>query len=93
MNHDLIYIIPAAVILDWLIGDPRWFPHPVIQIGRLIGFLEPGLHKAVQSQFAGGVILLFLTVGATSAAAGLLLAAAYAIHHFAGIAVAIILSW
>lgn len=65
----------------------------MIQIGRLIGFLEPRLRKAVQSRFAGGVILLFLTVGATAAAAGLLLAAAYAINHFAGIAVAIILSW
>ncbi|MFT5873095.1 MAG: adenosylcobinamide-phosphate synthase, partial [Clostridium sp.] len=25
-----------AVMLDLLIGDPYWFPHPVIYIGKLI---------------------------------------------------------
>lgn len=29
-----------AVILDFIIGDPYWFPHPVIYIGKLIRFLE-----------------------------------------------------
>jgi adenosylcobinamide-phosphate synthase len=30
----------AAVIIDWILGDPYWFPHPVIYIGKLIKFLE-----------------------------------------------------
>ena len=29
-----------AVILDLLIGDPYWFPHPVIYIGKLISSLD-----------------------------------------------------
>lgn len=93
LHNDLIYIIPAAVILDWLLGDPRWFPHPVIYIGRLIGFLEPRLRRTVSSEFAGGVLLLILTVATTTAVAGMLLSAAYLLHHVAGIIVAIILSW
>ncbi|WP_251860122.1 adenosylcobinamide-phosphate synthase CbiB [Clostridium sp. Marseille-Q2269] len=32
--------IIIAVIIDWIIGDPYWFPHPVIYIGKLISFLE-----------------------------------------------------
>jgi adenosylcobinamide-phosphate synthase len=32
--------IIAAVIIDWIVGDPYWFPHPVIYIGKLISFLE-----------------------------------------------------
>lgn len=47
MDHLIFYSIPetiiivlVAIILDRLIGDPRWLPHPVIWIGRLIGFLE-----------------------------------------------------
>ncbi len=32
--------IIIAVFIDWIIGDPYWFPHPVIYIGRLISFLE-----------------------------------------------------
>ncbi|MBU3191594.1 adenosylcobinamide-phosphate synthase CbiB [Clostridium bowmanii] len=29
-----------AVLLDVLIGDPYWFPHPVIYIGKLISILD-----------------------------------------------------
>lgn len=32
--------IVLAVVIDWIIGDPYWFPHPVIYIGKLIKFLE-----------------------------------------------------
>jgi adenosylcobinamide-phosphate synthase len=30
----------TAVVIDWILGDPYWFPHPVIYIGKLIKFLE-----------------------------------------------------
>lgn len=93
LYHDLILIIPASVILDWLLGDPRWFPHPVVYIGRLIAFLEPRLRRAVNSGLTGGLLLLVLTVGITAAVAALLLQVAYAIHPFAGTAVATVLSW
>ncbi|MDQ0228992.1 adenosylcobinamide-phosphate synthase CbiB [Metabacillus malikii] len=33
-------IIIAAIFLDLLIGDPIWLPHPVIQIGKLIKYLD-----------------------------------------------------
>ena len=26
--------------LDWLFGDPRWLPHPVRLMGRMIAWLE-----------------------------------------------------
>lgn len=32
--------LTLAVIIDWIIGDPYWFPHPVIYIGKLIRALE-----------------------------------------------------
>ncbi len=36
----LFLIIGAAILLDLIIGDPRWIPHPVVQMGKLISFLE-----------------------------------------------------
>ncbi len=33
----------AAIIIDWLLGDPRWLPHPVIIIGRWISYWEKQL--------------------------------------------------
>jgi adenosylcobinamide-phosphate synthase len=91
--HDLHIIIPAAVLLDWLLGDPRWFPHPVVGIGRLIAFLEPRLRRLVASERVGGVLLLVLTVASTVLVAWLLLAGAYALRREVGVAVAIVLSW
>lgn len=93
MLHDLTLIIPAAVILDWLLGDPRWFPHPVVFIGRLIAYLEVRLRRTVRSELFGGLLLLVLTVGITAVAASLLLQVAYAIYPYLGIFVAVILSW
>jgi adenosylcobinamide-phosphate synthase len=93
LRDDLTIIIPAAVVLDWLLGDPRGFPHPVVYIGRLIVFLEPRLRRFVRSDLIGGLLLLVLTVGSSVAAAWLIIAGAYALHRWAGFAVALILSW
>lgn len=92
-NTDTWLIIPAAVLLDWLIGDPRWLPHPVVFIGRLINFLEKPLRKRVRSELVAGGMLLLLTVGISMTLAALLLQGAYAISPYAGFAVALILSW
>lgn len=43
------WIILAAYILDRLIGDPRWIPHPVIGMGKGISALERTIRKRVSS--------------------------------------------
>lgn len=55
--------------------------------------LEASLRRIVKSELLAGLLLLILTVGITALAAELLLRVAYAIHPFAGTAVAIIVSW
>ena len=34
-----------ACILDWIMGDPVWLPHPVRLMGKMIGGLERRLRK------------------------------------------------
>ncbi|UFJ42646.1 adenosylcobinamide-phosphate synthase CbiB [Brevibacillus humidisoli] len=34
------YQVAVAFVLDWLVGDPRWLPHPVIGMGKLIVWVE-----------------------------------------------------
>ena len=36
----------TGFLLDLLIGDPHWMPHPVRWIGRKISFLDERLHPA-----------------------------------------------
>lgn len=90
---DLLLITTGAVLLDWLLGDPRWLPHPVVAIGRLITFLEQQLRRLVQSELIGGGLLLVITVAVTAAIAATLLKGAYAISPYAGFSVALLLSW
>ncbi|CDI48777.1 cobalamin biosynthesis protein [Clostridium tetani 12124569] len=61
----LINII-VAVLLDFAIGDPYWFPHPVIYIGKLISYLEEKGRKYFKSnkglKFLGGLIVLTISI-------------------------------
>ena len=54
--------IAFAVVIDWIIGDPRWFPHPIIYIGKLIGSLEKAARKSSSTQgqlkLWGGLIVI-----------------------------------
>jgi adenosylcobinamide-phosphate synthase len=54
--------ITLAVLLDWIVGDPRWFPHPVIYIGKLIKLLENLSRKHCKTdgalKVAGGLIVI-----------------------------------
>lgn len=92
-QSDLWLIIPAAVLLDLLLGDPRRFPHPVVWIGRLITLLEKLLRRLIRSELLGGALLLLLTVAATVTAAAALLKVAYAINAYAGFILSVVLSW
>lgn len=54
--------LTLAIIIDWIIGDPYWFPHPVIYIGKLIRALENKGRKICKTNKAlkafGGIIVL-----------------------------------
>jgi len=58
--------IIVAYILDLIIGDPYWFPHPVRILGKVIEYLERTLRKNNQNQQTEkikGIILTVITVG------------------------------
>jgi len=86
-------VVLTAVLLDWLLGDPRWLPHPVVGIGRLIAGLEWQLRRVVASERLAGVLLVLLTVGITTACGWVLLRGAQLLHPWAGTLVAVLLSW
>lgn len=85
-------VITLALLLDLVIGDPRWLPHPVVLIGRLISRLENALRSAIRSERAAGVLLLALTAGLAMAATWLLLRLATHIHPLAGILAAVFIT-
>ncbi|MBI5344383.1 MAG: cobalamin biosynthesis protein CobD [Deltaproteobacteria bacterium] len=72
-------ILIAACVLDLIIGDPEWLPHPVRWIGRVISGLEGLLLKpagAPARKKAAGAALAFIAAAlAFGVSAGLLYAA------------------
>jgi len=58
-------ILILAFLLDAAIGDPRWLPHPVRVIGRVISWIEKILRKYFKSpsqEKIGGAILVSVIV-------------------------------
>lgn len=55
----------AAFLVDWIVGDPRWLPHPVVLIGKAIDIVEKGIRQIVSQEKtlkAAGVVLLIVIV-------------------------------
>jgi adenosylcobinamide-phosphate synthase len=54
-----------ALGLDLLVGDPRWFPHPVRLIGRLAQSLETPARKIIRQPRLAGIAVAGSVIGAT----------------------------
>ncbi|MCM1127101.1 MAG: adenosylcobinamide-phosphate synthase CbiB [Lachnospiraceae bacterium] len=85
---DRAICILAGFLLDLLLGDPYWLPHPIRLIGALIGRLEKWLRKEGKGQrqmlVRGGVLVVFVLCASTAVPL-MLLVAAYRIHHVLGL--------
>lgn len=50
-----IWPIFLAVLLDIILGDPHWLPHPVVAVGKLAEWLEKGLRARMRNLRHAGV--------------------------------------
>lgn len=69
-------LFALAYVLDWLIGDPPWLPHPVRWMGRMISGGERLLRTIARTprrEFAGGLLLSAFVVGVFGAGSWILL--------------------
>jgi adenosylcobinamide-phosphate synthase len=63
-------LIIGAFLLDLAIGDPRWFPHPVVLMGKAVGWGEKILWVGKpQRDFLSGMILTLMVTGLSVGAA------------------------
>ncbi|AEG59185.1 adenosylcobinamide-phosphate synthase CbiB [Desulforamulus ruminis] len=83
-------LILGALLIDLMVGDPRWIPHPVVLMGKLISRLEAVVRRATASPWGlrlGGVLLVILVCLSTYWATGLLIQLAGRINPYLGMAV------
>jgi adenosylcobinamide-phosphate synthase len=90
---------PLAIgfVLDILLGDPRWLPHPVAGIGRGVELLESRLRRFLprtpRGEFLGGSLLVLAVCSLSFAAPWLALRAAGELHPLAAIGLESLLGW
>lgn len=102
MCYHIIAFI-AGFVLDLLIGDPHFIPHPVRLIGLLISFLDKRLNSDVKynsseneanlTKYKRGVLLAFTVIFATFAVSVIILVAAYSINLYAGVIAEAVMTW
>ncbi len=85
-------------LLDLLLGDPYWLPHPVRLIGKGItkteALLRPaGKMRTNRQELQGGRRLVVIVLLATTLLAALLLFGAYALHPCLGLLVETIMTY
>ncbi|SHH22571.1 adenosylcobinamide-phosphate synthase [Caloranaerobacter azorensis DSM 13643] len=80
-----IYILIIAVVLDYIIGDPNNWPHPIRYIGRLITRYEKVIRKSkVLSGEKGGFVLTFATLATVLIIIHYLIRFTYIVHFELG---------
>ena len=80
----LEYQILIAVLLDLLFGDPRWFPHPVRLIGRLITALEGPARRLIPDARAAGTVTTLTVIATAALATAVLIGIAGTVHPLLG---------
>jgi len=65
LELNVIYLV-VAVIIDYILGDPKWLPHPIIYIGKLISKLEKSFRSKCKSnmdlKISGGLIVIIIAI-------------------------------
>lgn len=81
------YLLLIAIIIDLIIGDPSWYPHPVVIIGRGINLLENLLRRICGSRFEriAGLILSIIIISSTFMVVDKLLDVAYYFNYYLGL--------
>ena len=98
-----IFAFIAGFVLDLLIGDQHFIPHPVRLIGSLISFCDKRLNcdagynisekKLNLTKYKRGMLLAFTVIFATFAMSVIIIVAAYSINLYAGVIAEAVMTW
>ena len=64
MNETLLILLPLLLgwLLDFVLGDPAWLPHPVVGFGKMISWGERCLNQGTHRMAKGAVMAVALIV-------------------------------
>ena len=77
-------ILPLLIgwMLDLLLGDPAWLPHPVVGFGKMIAFGEKRLNKGSHRKLKGAMMSILLIAIVFAATSFIISSLSFLIPHF-----------
>ncbi len=81
--------IILAYILDLVLGDPRWLPHPVRGIGWMIKKMERPLRRAIRNERAAGIVFAVSVIGISWYLSFVIISLASSINRYLGYALSV----
>jgi len=86
-------LILAALVVDALVGDPRWFPHPAKFTGRFALRLERFTRNRLTNERLAGIATAGVVAGSAALAAFALTRAACLVHRRLGDIAQLVVYW
>ncbi len=91
----IVLMLAVSFILDIIFKDPKYLPHPVVFIGRLISYLEKAFMKIFRrgktAEYISGVVLSVTVIFISFIIPFFILSLLYSINFYLGAAVEIFL--
>lgn len=82
-----LFILPFSLLIGWLLdlllGDPSWLPHPVVGFGKMIAFGEKRLNKGKHRKLKGALMSIFLIALVFAATSFFISSLSFLIPHLA----------
>lgn len=93
----VVYAALCGFVIDLLLGDPAWMPHPVVFMGRCISALEKSLRRIFPQtstgELAAGAVLAAVLPLGTLAFTGLCVWGLGLVHPALGFALQVLWCW
>ena len=82
MSDTLIGLLPllAGWLLDLVLGDPSWLPHPVVGFGRMIAFCEHRFNRGRHRKLKGAFVAVGLIAGVFILTSSIIHPTSYILH-------------
>lgn len=81
-------VTALAFLVDAVVGDPRWLPHPVVVMGKLIAWLDEVLwprSRPGPGRRVAGALVVLIVAGGSYVLTATLLALVYRVSRGAGV--------
>jgi len=90
-SYGLLIILPAAFLLDLILGDPQFLPHPIRWMGKAIELLEPAFRNISKNLSISGTFYALFLILSAWAISFVIVVIAGKLHPILGIVIKIVL--